>query len=242
MSGPTALLDKPTPLLRWGPALLKLELFRPAGSTSGRAAQAWDWRASTEAALEASGNQALSAAAWARFRGVPIAVALTGRVTHEMREALSLWGARVEAQIEPTLPRLDSDMAAPIFARTLGAELVRDLAEPPPLLVCPGGERAALLGALAALRERWPQVRGIALVAEDEELPDLPRDVALPAGIEKLPVSRALAARARVRVARELGLLANHAGAAAALYAHQHGGVALVTALGEREFSLEEDA
>ena len=29
------------------------------------------------------------------------------------------------------------------------------------------------------------------------------------------------------------------AGAAAAVYAHDHGGVALVTALGEREFSLD---
>jgi len=52
-------------------------------------------------------------------------------------------------------------------------------------------------------------------------------------------VERRFAARARVQVARELGLLANHAGAAAALYAHEHGGIAIVTALGEREFSLE---
>ena len=41
------------------------------------------------------------------------------------------------------------------------------------------------------------------------------------------------------QVGRELGLLANLAGAAAAAYAHQHGGVAIVTAAGEREFSLE---
>jgi hypothetical protein len=40
-------------------------------------------------------------------------------------------------------------------------------------------------------------------------------------------------------VARELGLLASHAGAAAAVYAHEHGGVALITGPGEREFSLE---
>lgn len=239
MSGPASQLDRPTPLLRWGPALLKLELFRPAGSTSGRAAEAWDWRAGTQPSIEASGNQALSAAAWARSRNVSITVSLTGRVTHEMRAALSLWGAQIDGRGEPTLPRLDSDAAAPVFARTLGAELLRQLEEAPPLLVCPGGERAALLGALSALREKWPQVRGVALVAEDEELPDLPRDVALPEGIEKLPVTRALAARARVRVARELGLLANHAGAAAAAYARQHGGVALVTAPGEREFSLE---
>lgn len=242
MSGPTSLLDRPTPMLRWGSALLKLEMFRPAGSTSGRAAQAWDWRASIQASLEASGNQALSAAGWARYRGVPIAVSLTGCVTREMREALAVWGARIEATVEPTLPRLDSDAAAPVFARTLGAELLQELTEAPPLLVCPGGERAALLGALAALRERWPKVRGVALVAQDDELPDLPREVTLPKEIEKLPVSRALCARARAHVARELGLLASHAGAAAAVYAHQHGGVAILTALGEREFSLEVDA
>jgi len=35
-------------------------------------------------------------------------------------------------------------------------------------------------------------------------------------------------------------LLANHAGADAAAYARRHGGVAIVTAAGEREFSLEE--
>jgi cysteine synthase len=242
MSGPTALLDLPTPMLRWGKALLKLEMFRPAGSTSGRAAQAWDWRASSQAAIEASGNQALSAAGWARYRGVPLAVSLTGCVTHEMRETLAIWGARIEPQVEPTLPRLDCDAAATVFARTLGRELLHEVSEAPPLLVCPGGERAALLGALAALREKWRDVRGVALVAADDELPDLPRDVLLPEGIEKLPVTRALAARARVRVARELGLLASHAGAAAAVYAHQHGGIAILTALGEREFSLEEPA
>ncbi|HET7786172.1 MAG TPA: pyridoxal-phosphate dependent enzyme [Myxococcales bacterium] len=239
MSGPIALLDRPTPLLRWGPALLKLELLRPAGSTSGRAAQAWDWRSATQASIEATGNQALSAAGWARYRGVPLAISLRGRVTHEMREALELWGARIDSSAEPTLPRLDSDAAAPVFARTLGAELLRELTEAPPLLVCPAGERAALLGALSALRQRWPSVRGVALLAEDEELPDLPREAALSADVEKLRVGRALAARARVQVGRELGLLANHAGAAAAVFAHQHGGVALVTAVGEREFSLE---
>jgi cysteine synthase len=233
-------LDRPTPLLRWGPALLKLELFRPGGSTSGRAAQDWAFSAPRQAAIEASGNQALSAAAWARHRGVPLAVALRGRVTHEMLQALALWGAHIDPHAEPTLPRLDSDAAVPVFARTLGAELLRELTEAPPLLVCPAGERAALLGALSALRQRWPQVRGVALLAQDEELPDLPLDASLPDDVEKLPVTRALAARARVRVARELGLLANHAGAAAAAYAHQHGGVALVTALGEREFSLDE--
>ena len=89
------------------------------------------------------------------------------------------------------------------------------------------------------MRERWPQTRAVALVAADAELPDLPRSVDLPPAVERVPVHREDAARARSRLGREVGLLANHAGAAAALYAHEHGGVALVTALGEREFSLE---
>ena len=193
-----------------------------------------------EASLDrATGNQALSAAASARHRGVPLAVSLRGCVTHEMREALRLVGSALDPVAEPTLPALDSDAAAAVFARTLGAELLGELVEEPPLLVSPAGERAALLGALSALRQKWPGVRAVALLAEDEELPDLPREAALPADVEKVRVSRALAARARAQVARELGLLANHAGAAAAAYAHQHGGVALVTAVGEREFSLE---
>ncbi len=77
------------------------------------------------------------------------------------------------------------------------------------------------------------------LLAADEELPDLPRDSALPEGIERIRVTRAEASQAWARVARELGLLASHASAAAAVYAHEHGGVALITAPGEREFSLE---
>ncbi len=239
MSDPDSVYDKPTPLLRWGKALLKLEMFRPSGSTSGRAAQDWDWRAAKTAVIEARGNAAISAAAWARFHGVEIAIVPRGVYTHEMREILKLWGVRFAPQEEPTLPPLDSDSAAPIFARTLGAELAAELPEAPPLLVAPAGDRAALLGALSALRESWREVRGVALLAADEELPELPRAASLPEGIERVAVSRAQAARARSRLARELGLLAGHAAAAAAEYAHEHGGVALVTSLGEREFSLD---
>jgi len=81
--------------------------------------------------------------------------------------------------------------------------------------------------------------RRVALIAADEELPDLPRHIELPADVERVPVTRAQAAAARSRVARELGLLATHAGAAAAVYAFEHGGVALLSAPGEREFSLD---
>lgn len=88
---------------------------------------------------------------------------------------------------------------------------------------------------LVAVRAR----RRVALVAAEEELPDLPRSIDLSPEVERVAVTRAQAAAARSRVARELGLLATHAGAAAAVYAHDHGGVALLCAPGEREFSLD---
>ena len=209
-----------TPLLRWGKGLLKLEMFRPRGAVSDRAP-------APEGPVELSGNQALS------FARDGARLALHGAVTHEMREALKIWGAR----IVPRAPRWDPDPE--VFARTLGAELLEQVADAPALIVGPSGELAALAGALTALRGRWPRVRGIALVAAGEELPDLPRSADLRLGIERVPIARADAAAARARLGRELGLLANHAGAAAASYAQEHGGIALVTAPGEREFSLE---
>jgi hypothetical protein len=204
-----------TPLLRWGKGLLKLELL-------GSPRVAWP------GSVSLSGNQALAAAQSARGR---IALALRGAVTHEMREALRIWGATLLPHA-PDPPDLSAD-----FARTLGEELAGELEESPPLLVAPAAESAALLGTLRALRAKWPTVRGVALVAEDEELPDLPRES--PPGVERLAVSRRRASDARARLARELGLLAGHASAAAADYAREHGGVALVTGPGEREFSIE---
>jgi cysteine synthase len=209
-----------TPVLRWGNALLKLELFRPRGSVSDRAA-------APDGTAEVTGNQALSfARAGAEF-------ALRGAVTREMRETLKIWGARIAPGGAPWQP----DPA--VFARTLGAELLEQLTEIPPLVVCPAADGAALLGALAALRQRWPRVRGVALVAAGAELPDLPGAADLPTEIERFAVAWEDAARARARVGRELGLLASHAGAAAAEYARERGGVAIVSGPGEREFSLE---
>ncbi len=209
-----------TPLLRWGDALLKLEMFRPRGSVSDRAT-------APAGRVELTGNQALS------FARPGAEFALRGAVTREMREALQIWGARtVESGA-----RWRPDPAE--FARSLGAELLDQLDRAPARIVCPAGEVEALLGALAALRTRWPQVRGVALVASDVELPDLPRSAELPPGIERVEVTRSAAASARGRLGRELGLLAGHAGAAAAAHAHELGGVAIVTAAGEREFSLE---
>lgn len=209
-----------TPLLRWGDALLKLELLRPRGSVSDRAPV-------PSGPVALSGNQALS------FARPGAEFALRGVVTHEMHQALAIWGARIVASAPPWRP----DPA--VFSATLGKELLDQLTQAPPLIVCPAGEAEALAGAAAALRQRWPQVRAVALIAADIELPDLPRGADLPPGVEAVAVGRTAAAEARAQVGRELGLLANHAGAAAAAYAHQHGGVAIVTAAGEREFSLE---
>jgi hypothetical protein len=214
-----------TPLLRWGRGLLKLELLGPAGSVAGRVR--WPER------VALSGNQALAAAEAARGK---IALGLRGPITHEIRETLRIWGAIIMPEAPPP-----PDMSAE-FRRTLGAELAGELREEPALLVGPAGESAALRGALEALRERWPRLRGVALVAADGELPDLPEHAEhpqLPENVDIVAVTRGQAAEARSRVARELGLLASHAGAAAAVHARDHGGVALVTSTGEREFSLE---
>src|SRR5438105_4894799 len=151
-------MDQPTPLLRWDRALLKLEMFAPAASVWGRAA------AGARGPLAASGNAALALAELAP--GVELA--LLEPATHEMREALKIWGARMVPEAPPWRPE------PALFARTLGAELLEQLAEPPPLLVCPAGALPALQGALAALRQRWPQIRAVALFSADEELPELP--------------------------------------------------------------------
>ena len=131
-----------------------------------------------------------------------------------------------KAQVTPTLPSLDSDAAAPLFA-----PLIAGL--PPGAVVAPAGARAALLAAVHAGRA------AVALVAADQELPELPRSVDLPAGVERVFVTRAEAAAARGRLCRELGLLAGHAAAAAAVIAQDRGCIALVTSAGEREFSLD---
>lgn len=215
-------MDQPTPLLRWDRALLKLELLSSRGSVFGRAAASF-----RGPAVAASGNEALAVAR------PGLQVALMGAVTHEMRETLKIW----ETALVADGPRWRQDPA--VYARTLGAELAAQLEEEPLRIVAPGGAAAALLGALAAVRGRWPKVRGVALLAADEELPDLPSSAELPEPVEQVRITRAAAAQARATVARELGLLAGHAGAAAAVYVREHGGIALVTSAGEREFSLD---
>src|SRR5437764_889227 len=131
------LAERKTPLLRWRGALLKLECLRPAGGFDDRAVAIFPTLApGTEAALAATGPGALAAAAWARRRRVRLRIALPGRVTHEMRETLRLWGvtfdhftAREEAlrrarEMAPeVLPPLDGPKASAELARTLGAEL-----------------------------------------------------------------------------------------------------------------------
>ena len=219
MTALETLLERPTPLLRWGPALLLLELLRPTGGFDDRALPLLAGR---DGVLEASAGAALAAAALRR----KIVIRPRGVYTHEVREALQIWGAVLDAAAAPTLPSLDSDAAAPLFA-----PLIRDL--PPGAVVAPAGARALLLAAVQAGRP------AIALVAADEELPELPRTVDLPAAVERVAVSRAAAAAARARLCRELGLLAGHAAAAAAVLARERGCIAIITSAGEREFSLD---
>jgi len=187
-------MDQPTPLLRYGRGLLRLEMLRPH-----RALEAGG-------PVEATGNQALAIAR------PGLEICLRGAVTYEMREALKIWGVRFVQRGERYVPP----------AIDLEAALVVAPAEDMPIL-------------------RSLRARKVALVAANEELPDLPLHADLPAEVERAFVTRAEAAAARSRVARELGLLATHAGAAAAVYAHDHGGVALLCAPGEREFSLDSE-
>jgi cysteine synthase len=169
-----------------------------------------------------------------------------------MIEALRLWGAtfehlstREEALRRARelggelLPPLDGPKAAVELARTLGQELLQDVSSAPTSVIAPAGAAAALLGAVQALRTRWPKVRAIALTAADKELPELPRDGEFP-GVEPRAVTFAEASKARSDLARSAGVLASHAAAAAAALAAE-GDLAIVTSAGEREFSLERD-
>jgi cysteine synthase len=249
------LLQRPTPLLRWRGALLKLESLRPAGGADDRVLGIFpQLPRGSQASLAATAGGALAAAGWSRRLGVQLAVAVHGSISHEMREALRVWGARFEVlpsreaamkrarELPGTpLPPLDGPRAAAEFVRTLGAEVLADLTAAPPALVGPAGAPAALLGTLQALRSRWPEVRGIAIVAADVELPELPLATEVP-GLELRRVTLAEASRARAELARTSGVLASHAAAAAAAVASEEGGLALITSAGEREFSLERDA
>jgi hypothetical protein len=103
-----------TPLLRWGTALLKLELLRGPRPLPG--------------AFSATGHHALLRA----HHGMQ--VALQGLVTHEMRETLKIWRAELVAQAEEWQP--DPSL--------LVNELEEQLSEPPKLIVAAGSESAAL--------------------------------------------------------------------------------------------------
>jgi cysteine synthase len=241
------LLARPTPLLRFRGALLKLESMRPSGESDDRALSLFPALARGASASFAGGaSAAIAAAGWARTHAVRLFVALHGVATHETRETLRLFGAEVElcssaadaaARVatrgDTRLPALDGEDAAGAIERTLGPELVRDAGDVR-AVIAPAGARAALVAAVRAL----PGSRGIALLAADDELPGLPREADLPGSVERRPVPRALCARARTGLARETGVLASHASALAAFLAAAEGGLALVSS-GEREFSLE---
>jgi hypothetical protein len=154
-------------------------------------------------------------------------VCLRGAVTHEMRKTLELWNARLVQDA----PRWQPDPAG-MASELEGLDVS--------FVVAAAEDARALLAALEVLRRKRPSARAVALLAADVELPDLPLAADLPADVEQVRVSFAQASTARSRLARELGLLASHASAAAALHAFENGGgLALVTAPGEREFSLE---
>lgn len=258
-----ALLSR-TPLLRVGRALAKLELLRPTGGADDRALAAWDAAGldpGARAVAVCTMGGALAGAAWARARGVSLHLLVHGPLTHEAQKIIEIWGPELEHLASPEaaqrraqalsteatlLVPLDGKVAANAAARSLGAELLRDLDEAqqiPSVLVAPAGARAALLGALQALRARWPAVRAVALVAasREDELPELPPASAadLDPSIELRALTRAEAAEARAWLTRTAGLLASHAAAAAVQAADELGGVALVTSTGEREFSLD---
>lgn len=269
MHSPTPLdetLALQTGCLWVGRALAKLECRRPSGGVEDRLTGGWSAAAGARAALAGSAGAALAAAAWARPRGVQLFAAIHGGATHEVREALAVWGVAVEEHESPAaaqaraaaeggtlLATLEDEPAAARAAATLGAELVQDVEASglwPAFVIGPAGCSAALAGAARALRARWPGVRVIALCAAGaaETLPELPAEPgALVAGFELARGTRADAQAARAALARQSGLLAGHAGALAATRAAQLAaglpagecGVALVTATGEREFSLD---
>src|SRR5712691_8663700 len=127
-----ALLQRPTPLLRWRGALLKLESLRPGGGADDRALGIFpQLPRGSQASLAATTGGALAAAGWARRLGVELTAAVHGALSHEMREALRVWGARFELlpsreaamrrarELPGTpLPPLDGPKAAAEYART----------------------------------------------------------------------------------------------------------------------------
>lgn len=193
------LLERPTPLLRVGRGLAKLESLRPSGGVEDRIVAAWEPK---DAVVVGSAGLALAAAGWARSRGVSLKACVRSGLTHEVKRVLEIWGVQLLDEAQPT--HLET---AEAYAATLGAELRAQIGEVA-ALVGPAG--LALRGTLLA----FPGVRCI----------EVPVDTVGPA---------------RAWLARTAGLLASHASAAAVQIASGiEGAVALVTATGEREFSL----
>ena len=243
MSNP---IDIRTPLLRLGRAAAKLESLRGSGGVEDRLFGLWTPPPSGEVLAVGAQGAALAAAAWARRSGVRLRQLVWGPLTHEARKALEIWGLPFEhvpsreqalARAQGALPALDSDEAV-AHAAGLVAEVIEELRIAnwtPAALVAPAGARAPLLAFARAL----PDLQIIA-VTGPPELPDLAaHDLH---GVQLREVSRAFAASARRRLSREQGLLVSHASAAAIALAEELGGVALVTANGEREFSLDAEA
>jgi hypothetical protein len=235
-----SVLHRPTPLLRIGRALAKLECLRPTGGVEDRLTHAWDGAAGEVAIVQQ--GAALAGAAYAVARRRKIHFVIVGPLTHEAAETLRIWGApfeqhpsRKDALVRwpDHLPMLDEEpglRAAAGLADELAADLAGQVVRPSaivapigaamPLYACAQklGVRAVVVCGLV----RWPDLR------DGHGAPDT-RDV-----------SSAFCIEARRHYAKTHGLLASHASAAAIAVAEEIGdAVALVTAAGEREFSLD---
>ena len=91
------LLARPTPLLRFRGALLKLESMRPSGEPDDRALSLFPaLPRGASASFAGAAGAAIAAAGWARTHAVHLFVALHGVATHETRETLRLLGAEVD--------------------------------------------------------------------------------------------------------------------------------------------------
>jgi hypothetical protein len=173
---------------------------------------------------------------------------------YESRSAAEVDARRLEHQGELVLPALDGDAAIGEARETLGAELAAQLQAAkscPTIVVAPAGAVAALVGSLRALGN----LNALALYAASpaDVLPELPERAEaeqlfakITSRVDLVPIARDRAQLARAQLARSHGLSASHAAAACVSHAQSiiagdanAIALALVTATGEREFSLD---
>jgi hypothetical protein len=177
------------------------------------------------------------------------------RITRfESRDAAAVHARMLDQGGETVLPALDGAEAIAAVRETLGRELAAQLESAkfvPSVIVAPAGAVAALIGSVAAPGK----IRAVALCAASpvDVLPELPERAAVESlfamtglHVELVPIARDRAQLARAQLARSHGLSASHAAAACVSHAQSIVAgdanalaLALVTATGEREFSLD---